>query len=425
MLGRFCALIAAVGLSAAAWADGPPFGMEQAAPVSAQTRAEMRTWARAFWEWKATGKTPSWITGPIFTHPEEIPENWVPFAEAYGVFGVVYQHLLQPDPRLPGYYTMDDLLRDRPDIAEAFEQYTITGVLKTSLDADEKAFAEHLTLAVSGNDGQAEATASFVEFDGEGLTSDLLVVSATTSYTGDMATIAPGTPVPTPSGPDIPDCLLEWIRRSHLGYDWSLSNPACVPKCLYQKDTNRECFLFFTTCDAKPGFDCDDFADALLAWLLHHLRGMYPDMEGYVLEHWYTNCKGEEVGHAVVYIKIGDSFYIIEPQTGKIRGPYPATSNPDPRVLMDPCTNGGGGTYKPDKPVKWRLVPPNKRLHPDEPPPWHTDPAMRQHLIDCLQRCYPNMPVNPDDYIWDPLNPGTPCTTGCGCDPAKMVPNPF
>lgn len=72
--------------------------------------------------------------------------------------------------------------------------------------------------------------------------------------------------------------------------------------------------------------------------------------------------------------------------------------------------------------MKWKLVPPNKR--PDvEPAPWFENPAMRQKLIDCINGCFPGTNPNPGDYIWDPNNPGTPCLSNCGCDPAKWVPN--
>jgi len=446
-----CVLGARSAVGQVGWPEFPLGRQKQPGQVmSEQTRLEIRTWARAYWEFMDTGQRPAWAQGPMFSRPEEIPANWVPFADAFDVFGKIYQHRLQPDPRLPGYYTFGDLLRDDPTILQAFRNYTITGELKTQFDADATALGKHVELALSGLFGeQADGVlleTSFILAEGNDLKSDTKIsvvastlyfadgndfvvgnelrfdtkvsVVASTVYLGDLAVIAPGTPLPTPARPEILECLLEWVKKSRLGWGSPGSDRGCVPRCLYTKDTAVDGWLWYDY--FAPGFDCDDFSDAMLAWLLHHLRGMYPNMEGYNLWFEWTDCNGNPLGHSVVYIKIGDYYYIIEPQTGEIKGPYPASSTPDPRVFLTPCL---GGDYDHNKPVKWRLVPPNERPKPFfEPPPWHTDPFMQKKLIDCIRRCYGDT-INPNDYIWDPNNPGTPCTTGCGCDPTKWVPN--
>lgn len=419
-----CVLGARSAVAQVGWPEFPLGWQQQPGQVmSEQTRLEIRTWARAYWEFMDTGQRPAWAQGPMFSRPQELPANWVPFADAFDVFGKIYQHRLQPDPRLPGYYTFGDLLRDEPAILQAFRNYTITGELKTPFGADATALDKHVELALSGlfgepADGVLPET-SFLLAEGNDLKSDTKIsVVASTVYLGDLAVIAPGTPLPTPARPEIPDCLLEWVKKSRLGWGPPGTDRGCVPRCLYSKDTAIDGWLWYDY--LAPGFDCDDFSDAMLAWLLHHLRGMYPDMEGYNLWFEWTDCNGNPLGHSVVYIKIGNYYYIIEPQTGEIKGPYPVGTNPDPRVLLTPCP---GGNYDPNKPVKWRLVPPNERPKPYfEPPPWHTDPFFRQKLIDCIRRCYGDT-IDPNDYIWDPNNPGTPCTTGCGCDPTKWVPN--
>lgn len=389
-------------------------------PMSQGTRDELRIWAGAFWEWLDTGVCPDWAIDFEFSHPEEFPENFVFFADAYEIFGKLYQDHLQPDPRQPGYYTLDDLFQDNPEVYAAFRHYTMTGELRTPV-TDANATLKHLVLAAAGLMGDevdnTYVRTTFVQVAGNQVISDSMVVAvANAGYVGDMATIVPGTPIPSPAQPTVPECLRHFVDLSKLG-------SRCVVNCLYTKDIDPSWFLFIRTDPGTPGFDCDDFADALIAWLLHYLRGMFPDVEAYQLVHWYTDCNGTEAGHAVVYIKIGNYFYIIEPQTGKITGPFPSTDNPDPRTVLVPCGGTGPGVrYDPNKPVKWKLVPPNKRPSV-EPAPWYTNPAMRQHLIDCINQCFPGTNPNPDDYIWDPNNPGTPCTSNCGCDPTKWVMN--
>ena len=316
------------------------------APMSQQTRDELRVWAAAFWEWHETGVCPPWGLTFQFSHPGEIPENFVFFSDAYEIFGKVYQHRLQPDPRLPGYYTLDELFRDNAEIYAAFKHYTITGELKTPLATDATAAAKHIELAINGLfgeqvDGVLPETSFVLTEDGDFKSDSKLAAIASAAYVGDMATIAPGTPIPSPAQPSIPECLRHFVDLARLG-------DRCVQNCLFTDDVDPSWFLFFRTDEGKPGFDCDDFTDAMIAWLLHHLRGMYPDAEAFQLVHWYTDCNGTPAGHAVVYIKIGNYFYIIEPQTGKITGPFPATDNPDPRVVLVPCgTPGGGIKYDP------------------------------------------------------------------------------
>lgn len=416
-------LATAVVLSAGAMADDREIqgANPGSGPMSQQTLIELRIWTGAFWEWHDTGVCPAWAVDFQFTHPEEIPENFAFFADAYEVFCKVYQHRLQPDPRLPEYYTMDDLLRDDREIFTAFRQYTTTGELKTAVDQDAEATGNHLVLAVTGLAGtwadDVYVQASFVGVVENELRSDTRVVAvASAGYMGDMATIPPGTPLPEPTQPSIPACLRHFVDLSRLGSE-------CVAKCLYTKDIDPHWFMYHRNEPGRPGFDCDDFADALLAWLLHHLRGIYPGVEGYQLIHWFTDCNGTMVGHVAVYIKIGAYFYLIEPQTGKITGPFPITDHPDPRTLHTPCGALGEGVhYDPARPVRWRLAPPNKRPEA-EPAPWFTNPSMRQKLIDCINQCYPGTNPNPDDYTWDADDPGTPCTNDCGCDPTLWTTN--
>ena len=202
--------------------------------MSQQTLDELRTWASAFWEWHDTGVCPAWALNFQFTHPDEFPENFVFFADAYEVFGKVYQHRLQPDPRLPGYYTLDDLFHDNADIYAAFRHYTITGELKTPMDGDEAATFNHLVLAVTGLEGgqagNVDVQTTFVGVEEDDLKSDTKVVAvASAGYVGDMATIVPGTPVPTPAQPTIPECLRHFVDLSLLG-------DPCVAGCLFTDD---------------------------------------------------------------------------------------------------------------------------------------------------------------------------------------------
>lgn len=404
-----------------AWGDpGGIHGAEPGkAPLSAGSRQELRTWAQAYWVWRDTGSWPAWSLTQKFAHPEEFPQNFALFDAETDFFGKVYQHRLQPDPGKAGYYTLDDLMRDDPDVRQAFREYTITGNAQVSGSDDAEAALNFLELAQAGlkdeTVGNVEVHATFLQISGDTLKTDARVTVVGGGAVGDRASIAPGTPLPAPTGPGIPDCLRHWVDQSLLGN-------SCVASCLYTSDVDPTWYILFWG-TGTPGFDCDDFADALTAWLLHHLRGMYPDIEISPLWFWFTDCNGTESGHGIVYVRIGDSYYLIEPQTGRIYGPYPVAGGPDPRPAVVPCGDSTPGIhYDPNKPVKWKLNPPNERPG-SEPNPWWDNPAMKQKLIDCINQCFPGTNPNPDDYIWDPAKPGTPCTSNCGCDPAKVVMN--
>ena len=103
-------------------------------------------------------------------------------------------------------------------------------------------------------------------------------------------------------------------------------------------------------------------------------------------------------GHAMVLIEHEGKWYVIDPQSGRVEGPF---SSPDAQELKDAVWRIMRDQYLVDSPWWPRVTPydaPNWGLR--EPDHWHTDPDLRERVKDCLG-------IDDDGPIVDPA-PGTP-----------------
>lgn len=133
----------------------------------------------------------------------------------------------------------------------------------------------------------------------------------------------------------------------------------------------------------RPGIDCDDFADMMAAWLKRYIGG---DVEVKLLGMWYYNSEGKYVGHMMTIVILDGYYYIIDPQTGRVIGPFSIGTPYDPRPILEPAYD-----FDPNRPVKVKPQEPNERRFP-EPAPWHEDEHHRQRVPEILE--------NPaEDYI--------------------------
>lgn len=140
-----------------------------------------------------------------------------------------------------------------------------------------------------------------------------------------------------------------------------------------------------------PGFDCDDYAEAMAEWL----RRKYPNAELWTLGYfWFGD------GHAVTVIRIDGYFYMIDPQTGVISGPFATTDEVHASVkkLMKDWYGVSPGWADPFERYRWRD--PSARPELIEPGPWYTDPEIKEHFRN-------NMPNPPEDYMPKQTNTGT------------------
>ena len=103
-------------------------------------------------------------------------------------------------------------------------------------------------------------------------------------------------------------------------------------------------------------------------------------------------------GHAMVLIEHEGKWYVIDPQSERVEGPF---SSPDAQELKDAVWRIMRDEYLVDNPSWPRVTPyeaPNWGLR--EPDHWYTDPVLRAKVKECLG-------IDDDGHIVEPA-PGTP-----------------
>lgn len=85
-------------------------------------------------------------------------------------------------------------------------------------------------------------------------------------------------------------------------------------------------------------------------------------------------------GHAMTVFRSGGFYYVIDPQSGQVRGPFSDWNNMRSgawqllREISDPSMND---PYLPSTEIRrTRTI--------VEPQPWYTDPLLKQQVLDCL-----------------------------------------
>lgn len=287
---------------------------------------ECQEWASYYWEWYETGIIPLGVDGFEFSEPVGSGMNPLQFSLA--VFEDLYADHLTDD------YEISDLIMDDPAIFAAFKHHSMTG----ELDAPYV-----LIIGKDGKDKKKKPT----------LTPGLVPVNDCDRITN----------------PDL-RALCELLRQGVI--DSKLPGSPC-----YREDGDWRW--------STPGFDCDDYADAMRWWLQNYLRGDFPDVQVGVLGLMYGRS-----GHVVNYIYLNGAYWLVDAQTGEVRGPY--------------------GSMAELKAAAWQLMrdeywlpgydPPFKRIGGGgwlvEPSPWYTDPQRRQEIIDCLGLDDPTKYFPPD-----------------------------
>lgn len=354
----------------------PPADLEQ------RIRNEVEQWTPLFWQVRETGILPPQGQTFQFTVLPYLPREWDPFGPAFAIFEKLYASRLQPNPHAGPVYLLDDLLRDDPQVLAEFRQYTLTGTLSTS-DEDSFVFIEHLDLvaqAYAHPEDHPEFACVYMDGEGNLISEGLSPPSADESDEGGVQPLD-GDDVPQ----DIKD-LKKWLEDQLEDSD--------LDGVEYIKD---QPFWF-------PGFDCDDYAEAYWAWLKNHgLDTKYPGIQSQSLwmYWWHTWGVGKggkhgKAGHAVLMITYNGYYFVIDPMSGEVYGPFPSTTpleDIDWIPFLDPTPGQPDDDVLPLR-TPDSITPHDPRDRPwTDPNPWHEDQDMRDHLEDGTGR-----PAS--DYIW-------------------------
>lgn len=369
-------VLLAIGLSAVRSAAQPlPTHWDPEDPVN---KAQTRQYLSLIWQAEINGQ-PVDVSQFEFTNrlPEIMGLLVVPQRE---VFEKLYVHRLDPHGEQGLPYGLSDLMRDDAGVRAQFREFVLTDKITLGPDADPEAAARHLLMIMDGIFSQAEFRVESFQFIGEDVESTSLEV---VKYPG--AVIFPGDP---PADPAQFECDLRWwVKRSMFECMIQGMPRLYIPDGEYDpEDPDSE-----RTNKPTPRFDSDDITDAMIQWLLRRLELLYgPGSFG--VEHmviaWqcpdYSTTPpgwGPPASHSMPLVARGGKYYLIDPYTGEVYGPFTTREEAYQKALalFMRCT-GGRPTGNPEY---W---PPGFR--PEyEPAPWWTDWRMQRHFCLRLQAC--------------------------------------
>ncbi len=377
-------------------------------------KAELRIYLATMYQ--ASQNWQEWEDADLFWFTNTPPDSrLVMLAPALDVFTELYAHKLDPSGTYVAPYTILDLMRDDPAVDARFKRYTLTGEIETTSTDDAEMMMKHVQMA-------AEAIATSEEYSLE----ECMVSSGcfkTVELVKQPATTPPApqptipTPIPVPPGLQQFDCdLRAWVARSLL---------ACMKsKGLYKGENSRDP----NRPNPRGRFDCDDFADAMAAWLEKYLKQLYPNMDvkgfGFMWkcpkldsnDNPVLDPNGQPVytddGHAMVLVTIDGKFYLIDPYTGTVYGPYLTNADAyDAAIALASQTNSLCQGWKPGTgPFTW---PPHERPGSIEPKPWWKWKDMQERFCNALRQCCNEIPT----WYTPPTN-CTPATLPDGSTPA-------
>lgn len=126
---------------------------------------------------------------------------------------------------------------------------------------------------------------------------------------------------------------------------------------------------------------------------MRRLMPTYPDAKYYMLYVYYGEPRE---AHAMLAILINGQYYLVDPQTGQVRGPIeegtwfdPTDFAPALKELLERYLTPGTDPGR----ITWKRHPPDY-IDPNDVRPWYEDPDVR----DWWENMFPGQ--NPDDFIW-------------------------
>jgi len=329
-------------------------GWDLADPVN---HAESRAFFAGLWAAEDAGLPP-----PAFeftnTPPGLMLAMLLPELE---VFTEIYGHRLQLDFDAGERYLVTDLIADDAEVRAGFRAFVLTGKLAPRPEVDADAYLSHLDLVVDAMTVQQRASIESVESLGMLVESEGLSVEAAPGVDADMPV---GPDQTTPTAQEI-SCKLRWL------VEWSRLK--CMYGRLYERDKAWP----------DPDFDCDDFADVMLRYLLRHLDGWTGKVGVSV---W--RCADDTTdGHAVpVLIDPNGAYWWIEPRTGKVYGPFTTLSGLLANMRAEHPRARNCGTDDIHDHLR-DLGPWNLSGWCNEQDPWHQSVRQRNRFCDALAAC--------------------------------------
>jgi hypothetical protein len=373
------------GTQIAAFAqDGPPdegddtieiVGWDLSDPVN---RAESREFFAGLWAAQDAGLPPPAFE---FTNlpPGLLLTMLLPELE---VFTEIYRHRLQLDFDAGERYLVTDLIADDAEVRAEFRAFVLTGKLAPRPEIDAEAYLAHFELVIDAMTVQQRASIERVEALG------VLVESQGMSV--EMAEPTRDDEVGPPTPPWIPTDEIE-SRRCALRWLAERSALQCMYSRLYLRDKSDY---------PDPDFDCDDFADAMLRYLLRHLHGW----SGRVGTIFWSCPDGRSDGHAVpVLIDPTGAYWWIEPKTGMLYGPFATEAALIASIRAEhPTARNCGSGIGVDQ--LFEMSPWNLCGQYGERAPWHTSLKMRERFSRWLERCCTHWtglfpPCVPPDFV--------------------------
>jgi hypothetical protein len=319
--------------------------------------AELRQYSEEFWKFVDSGDPTGlaqhkWTAPGLLALIQGVPgvqvDEWDGGLE---LFGALYQHRLKPiNPT--GYDSIRELIENDATIGMLFKHWTRHHQLATAATWDNIAHTMHISMLFEAYFNGVTATVHGVPL----ITSDLII--------SDRLDL------------EVPNA---WFAISNSSSGGSRGGPveeaqACIDAhlCDLKSMPWKEDGFF------EPGFDCDDFADALGARISKGKPGVTATT---VRVTWKKGTGSKSKGrHQVTKISAGGKYWILDGQVGGATGPH------DDGTPMDaePALTGPGGGYD-RQPGSTRTEQSDRPLGERpwvEPAPW----TESREMIECFEK---------------------------------------
>ena len=381
-------------------------------------RQQTRQYLSLIWQAEITGQQ---IDLSQFEFANDLPNIMgLIVAPQKEVFEKLYKHRLDPNGLNGDPYGLNELMRDDPLVRAQFREFVLTDKITLGPDSDPQAANKHLLMIIDGVFNQTEFKVEAFQFIGNQVESTKLEVIKN-SGTGP-------TPSSPPTSPDQFRCDVDWWAKR--AFFECMNDNWTYPK-LYLPENNLDPSdpSWQKKRRTVPRFDCDDFTDAMIQWLKRRLEEIYGPGSikfQHIVFAWQCPEPGTNptlwknpVGHSMPLIERGGKFYLVDPYTGGVYGPYNTREEAHKKALelFMTCT-GGRPVGNPDY---WQ---PGERPGWD-PKPWWTDWEMQQRFCERLKACC-GWPLPTPPNCTPSTTPGGTAPSATSCDFRDyMPPNAF
>ncbi len=326
-----------------------------------ELEADYHAYALAHWQrYESEGSNTSLFDGFEWSEPINAPgtQNFVdpdPFGAGRAFFRVLYAHRLSLGGG-PGHFDVEDLVASDAAVAFQWKHWTLYRQFITNAGWDPVAHGVHVA-AVN------EAQDFGVKFETRGIplfTGTILVSDRTTPKKGN----GNGSP---PVEEEV-DGLAQKLKELNDCLETRRSKLEATSSELYEADGAGN-----TKDDI--GFDCDDFADAIGAYLV---KGKEEGVEYHRVLVTWTTKDGKSAGHLVTKVSFCGHYWLVDAQTGRMIGPFADATEMDAQELVKDDYDVDGtkaiDTEQDERKPNWRPE--------HEPPPWHEDEDQKKRFED-------------------------------------------